>query len=671
MFQNDNGFQLHNFMAIPSNITKEHIKKAIQEINLEAIPTQRLVQYYSLVENGKILPPKYVVSFANRIANGFELKSNEFTAQHAKDFLTKLGFTVLDNRTNLGKETMNIWIEKTLVTGVEDRISGERQLGKALWSPQRSNPNKKTGSTSDVYKNMRYVKKGDIIIHLINDKNISGVSIAKGPFQEVSGLPGSEFDRPAYLIELDQYTQLDPVLERTEFLNIKYRDILEEISKSSQVFYTRKLDLRQGAYLTPCPIRLMTLLNIIYKEISGRNLPFMDEIDSSEITMKEIDGTTEKADIHINPKFLIHYIAIKTKPFIILAGLSGTGKSRLVRTLAYQFDNMISDRTDSKNPPTNFQLIKVKPNWHDSSELLGYESRISGKDRLIVTDFIRFIVKAMQYPDTPFFLCLDEMNLAPVEQYFAEYLSAIETRRIYAGKIKTDSLISGKLISKYANKSDGVDAKFDLWNELDLHNTFIQDDLKAIGLGLPSNLIVMGTVNMDETTHSFSRKVLDRAMTIEMNDINLSDGLNENSDDWTYPQDFLPKELVLSEKTQGAEVFADLGATGPEIIEYLGLINTKLEGSPFKIAYRVRDEFLMYAFNYSLLEKKPTDWLKNVLDEMTLMKILPRIEGDEDRTKVLDELIKLFQDNNLPKSVSKATEMASRRKLSHYTSFWS
>lgn len=364
-------------------------------------------------------------------------------------------------------------------------------------------------------------------------------------------------------------------------------------------------------------------------------------------------------------------VSIKTKPFIILAGLSGTGKSRLVRTLAYQFNNIIADKKEGKNPPTNFQLIKVKPNWHDSSELLGYESRISGKDRFVATDFIRFIVKAWQHPDTPFFLCLDEMNLAPVEQYFAEYLSAVETRRVIDGKIKTDSLISSELITKYANKENGVDTNYELWNELELTDTEIQKGLKVNGLGLPSNLIVMGTVNMDETTHSFSRKVLDRAMTIEMNDINLSEGLDADADDWNYPAEPLQKNLVLTEKTQGTEVFAELSTTGTDIIAYLNLINTKLEGSPFKIAYRVRDEFLLYAFNYSLLENKPDDWIKIVLDEMTLMKILPRIEGDEDKTKLLDELIILFQENNLPKSLNKATEMANRRRLLHYTSFWS
>jgi len=342
-----------------------------------------------------------------------------------------------------------------------------------------------------------------------------------------------------------------------------------------------------------------------------------------------------------------------------------------VRTLAYQFNNIESDRSKRINPPTNFQLIKVKPNWHDSSDLLGYESRISGKDRFIATDFIRFIVKAWQHPVTPFFLCLDEMNLAPVEQYFAEYLSVIETRFVSEnGMINTDALLNRSLIRKYANKTDGVDPAYDLWKEIDLDNPEIQQELKDKGLSLPSNLIVMGTVNMDETTHSFSRKVLDRAMTLEMNNINLLEGLNNTVKDWDYSVSPLHKELVFSVKTEGSEVYNILGEIGPEIISYLNSINDKLEGSPFKIAYRVRDEFLLYAYNYSLFEDKSDEWITFVLDEMTLMKILPRIEGDEERTRLLDELVILFQNNKLLRSLKKANEMVIQRDQYHYTSYW-
>lgn len=365
-------------------------------------------------------------------------------------------------------------------------------------------------------------------------------------------------------------------------------------------------------------------------------------------------------------------ISLKTKPFIILAGLSGTGKSRLVRSLAYRFNNITDDRTSKKHPPTNFQLVKVKPNWHDSSELLGYESRISGKDRFIVTDFVRFIIKAHLYPETPFFLLLDEMNLAPVEQYFAEYLSVMETRVLNKedNKITTDALISNTLFSKYADKPDGVDANFNLWNELDLTDEKIKEELKAKGLTLPPNLIVMGTVNMDETTHSFSRKVLDRAMTIEMNEIDLSAGLDDDADEWDYSEDPISANYILSEKTHGYQVFDELKEDGEKIIKYLDTINEKLEGSPFKIAYRVRDEFLLYAYNYSLIENKPSDWLNKTLDKMTLMKILPRIEGDEDKTKVLEELLLFFDENSLVDTLKKAEEMEKRRKAYHYTSFW-
>ncbi len=111
----------------------------------------------------------------------------------------------------------------------------------------------------------------------------------------------------------------------------------------------------------------------------------------------------------------------------MLAGISGTGKSRLARTVAFKSCALKELQQDK---PGNYLIVQVKPNWHDSTELLGYESRITGKPEYILTPFIRFLVKAWKYPEIPFILCLDEMNLAPVEQYFAEYLSAIESRSI-------------------------------------------------------------------------------------------------------------------------------------------------------------------------------------------------------------------------------------------------
>ncbi len=109
---------------------------------------------------------------------------------------------------------------------------------------------------------------------------------------------------------------------------------------------------------------------------------------------------------------------------------------------------------------------------------------------------MQFIAKAWKNVDVPFLLCLDEMNLAPVEQYFAEYLSIIETRQVQGEKIGTDYLISKASFENHA-----------LYSQL-LADLGLDENKFSDGISIPNNLVVIGTVNMDETTHSFSRKVL-------------------------------------------------------------------------------------------------------------------------------------------------------------------
>ena len=130
----------------------------------------------------------------------------------------------------------------------------------------------------------------------------------------------------------------------------------------------------------------------------------------------------------INPVYRSFITAIKSKPFLLLAGISGTGKSRIVRELARSCWEEGSDEYKAQKP-RNFEIVQVKPNWHDSSELIGFVSRVSGNPEYVAGDFLKFIARAWEDPNVPYFLCLDEMNLAPVEQYFAEYLSVIESRK--------------------------------------------------------------------------------------------------------------------------------------------------------------------------------------------------------------------------------------------------
>lgn len=366
--------------------------------------------------------------------------------------------------------------------------------------------------------------------------------------------------------------------------------------------------------------------------------------------------------------------AMRTKPFLLLAGISGTGKSRIVKQMAFESCPDIPALRNDKTAPGNYELIEVKPNWHDSSELLGYESEIGGP-HYVVTPFVRFLVKSMRYPDVPFFVCMDEMNLAPVEQYFAEFLSVLESRKLLSdGTITSEPLIKADIFSKYADQ---------LHRDLDITDTdtykAVYDRLKNDGLRLPSNLIVVGTVNMDETTHQFSRKVIDRAMTIEMNIEDAETPFVEFFDGKSvleYKEKPSGKNLFLPRVVQASEALSILSAEDASYLKenvpgLLHSLNSTLNGTPFKIAYRVQNELILYFF--SLREENPDEaaeaLLAQAMDAILMMKVLPRIEGDEDLLdKPLNALAQFTE--NYPQASRKIAEMQERLPRAHFTSFW-
>lgn len=366
--------------------------------------------------------------------------------------------------------------------------------------------------------------------------------------------------------------------------------------------------------------------------------------------------------------------AIKSKPFLLLAGISGTGKSRIVRELARACWDEGTDEYKAQKPK-NFQMVQVKPNWHDSSDLIGYVSRVSGKAEFVAGEFLKFIAKAWENIETPYFLCLDEMNLAPVEQYFAEYLSVIESRKSHEdGTVTTDPIVEKADEEWYFNLTASLTSDED-----------IRKQFNEQGICIPQNLIVVGTVNMDETTFSFSRKVLDRAMTIEMNEVDLHGGLTERNE----PIGKLDKAELIGYAVDGVDVYAANKEVCETVLTYLDAVNSVLEGTPFKIAYRTRNEFLLYVVNnlpYSKGENEeelPQRYVvARALDEITSMKVLSRIEGDDTKVsdKLLDSLTETIEeglrevsgDGNTVKSISLAKLKEMKDKLvSGYTSFWS
>lgn len=449
--------------------------------------------------------------------------------------------------------------------------------------------------------------------------------------------------------------------KRNEFLKQDGdANIADERYKAGAIYYT----LWNIEDEEEC-LRLLNLYLEIYQEYKeakySEKTPMSNNINKGTIT---------------NTKFRSYITAIKTKPFLLLAGISGTGKSRIVRELARACWDEDSIEYKAQKPK-NFEMIQVKPNWHDSTELIGYVSRVSGTPVYVIGDFLRFITQAWENLDIPYFLCLDEMNLAPVEQYFAEFLSVIESRKSNEdGTITTDPILKKSTEDWYRV----LTAELTGGNET-LRNRFLEE-----GITIPQNLIVMGTVNMDETTFSFSRKVLDRAMTIEMNEVDLYAGLDSKYEHIGK----LNSDMLIGTAVEGVDVYADNEEVCNKVLSYLQAVNDVLNGTPFKIAYRTRNEFLLYVVNnlpYNLDEKgnefSEDEVIAIALDEITSMKILSRIEGDGTKIKhsLLESLITTIEAQLLiltgeekkieSISVAKLKEMKERLTLSGYTSFWS
>ncbi|MDP4536012.1 restriction endonuclease [Alkalimonas collagenimarina] len=341
-----------------------------------------------------------------------------------------------------------------------------------------------------------------------------------------------------------------------------------------------------------------------------------------------------------------------SKPFILLAGISGTGKSRFVRKQA-----------EAQGSEAEFcQMVPVRPDWHEPSDLLGYVSRIGGAPKFIVTDALRFMVKAWKACDTEaivlpdgragwagkpldyintYWLCLDEMNLAPVEQYFADYLSVIESRSwLYDDDAQgqdylycCEPILPASALQVVTDQNTfakelGLDI-IDSPADKQLWDAFLQ-----YGIPVPFNMVVAGTVNMDETTHGFSRKVIDRALTFDFGRLFPNDFTNL----WTGQPE--PKKLSFSRYSQARpELMAGCVADsdGMKTISFLQAVNDVLRDSPFELAYRALNELLLAVICHSPADEPS---LQAVWDDFMMCKVLPRIEGDDEKLSVSSDTVK-------------------------------
>lgn len=297
------------------------------------------------------------------------------------------------------------------------------------------------------------------------------------------------------------------------------------------------------------------------------------------------------------------YLSLKSKPFVILAGTSGTGKTRLVKLFA----GAVGAYAKESGGNGRFKLVSVRPDWSDSTDLFGHTD-LNGN--YISTDIIEFIKEAKENREYPYFLCLDEMNLSRVEYYLSDFLSLIETRTNDNGEIKTYKLTLDKAAEK-----DYPD------------------------LYIPENLYVIGTVNMDETTFPFSKKVLDRANTIEFSYVDLLPSFSSNAEavaPLNKGNDFFKSQYLVL----GTDVKPEQQELAKRVSADLQNINKVLQQANAHVGYRVRDEIVFYMLNNDTAKLLDYD---TAFDYEIMQKILPRIQGSSEGIKnMMCDLFKMF-----------------------------
>ena len=314
-------------------------------------------------------------------------------------------------------------------------------------------------------------------------------------------------------------------------------------------------------------------------------------------------------------------LSLKVKPFIILTGPSGTGKTQLAKLFA---------EYKSNNNYENYKLIPVGANWTENRNIVGYYNVLT-KDYQ-KTSSLDLLFKAKDYKSEPFFLILDEMNLSHVERYFSDFLSAMES-----------------------------DKPIPLHNAGPEYDGYVPQEFK-----MPENVFIIGTVNVDETTYMFSPKVLDRANVLEFKTFDtvtiidyignntkidkftenvdylenvLSDGqlrknilsvVNDNFSNVKYKKNIKVLENEDADDDQGIDKKDEINLLD-EIISELTKFNDYLNDSNFEFGYRTVNEILAFmyvAWKYEGEQYVWNNW-RRYFDAQILQKILPKLHGSQ------------------------------------------
>jgi len=591
---------------------------------------------YAIEREGRLYPVKQIIL----MATGQPVSS--FSGGHeSNSYLAKKGFKIVN-------------------ISHDDNDNSELQV--RSWSRPAGIPNligrKKVDWSIFVYGSQIPVE-----FHQFFEAANDGQHLKKGESHEVQLIfEGRTFD--AKLINRARGTETDILV--IEWQSKEFKELLISRFSSSYTYLSNERKTREESGSSKEYIRVPDN-KAEYIDFISTDTPFTYLIKF--ITQSDYSGMLSSLIEHIasqgfifEPWQIAAYVtALRTKPFVILAGVSGMGKSKLPA--------LISQATGG-----NSHLIPVRPDWTDSSDVLGY-CDLQGQFK--PGALLKVVREATNNPDRHYVCILDEMNLARVEHYFAEVLSQIENRH----PDNNGKFISGPLLCQDLREEDKE------WGQL----------------ALPPNLAIVGTVNMDESTYGFSRKVLDRAFTLEFSEINLdlwgiefdeSPGIKK----WPVERWF-PRAISLN----GLKDISDEEKQKiDEVIEVLTEVNTILTQAQLQVGYRVRDEVALFVLHAEDIIDSfvTTDKMQvNPLDLALQMKILPRIIGgstpirkvvlqllgwavngsktisEEDAQKLVEDWDKngrlTFLDNaRYPRTAARLCLMWERLENEGFTSFW-
>lgn len=290
-------------------------------------------------------------------------------------------------------------------------------------------------------------------------------------------------------------------------------------------------------------------------------------------------------------------------------------------------DTSIVNAIEEVRPKTfedNICLIPVKSDWTDPSGIMGYYNIIENKYH--IGAFLKHLLYALENPEIPFFVILDEMNLSKIEYYLSDVLSVLETR--IPDKKSNDGFSSEKILLHSSNSAD---------NYIDTDDEYF--DIIPSKVEIPKNFYITGTINVDETTYMPSPKVLDRANIIEFNEVDLSSFFDLSEAKEKEIEEFVLSNVPDFSKPMynSSECIKNIPLEAKELIVQ---INEILKKYNLHFGYRVANEIAMYIHNTLLFTVDNDKRLFKALDFQLVQKVMPKISGTQ--VRIEKPLVELF-----------------------------